>query len=176
MREEDLERLYTELEKRLCNVVFRWVWSMDEAQDVVQEAFVRLWRMRARVDMDTVEPLIYKIALNLAASRRRSRKIWRWVSMDVLRGAAAATRPADESVSANEDRARLRAAVESLPDDLRQVIVLCEYSELSYDQIAQMLSIPVGTVGSRRHRALRRLREQFSSAPTSREGHARETV
>lgn len=93
MREEDLEQLYARLETPVCNVVFRWVWSMDEAQDVVQDAFVRLWRMRARVDMDTVEPLIYKIALNLAASRRRSQKIWRWVSLDVLRDATSAAAP-----------------------------------------------------------------------------------
>jgi len=64
MREDDLERLYARLEKPLCNVVFRWVWNMDDAQD----AFVRLWRMRARVDLATVELLIYKIALNLAPS------------------------------------------------------------------------------------------------------------
>ena len=176
MREDDLERLYARLEKPLCNVVFRWVWSLDEAQDVVQDAFVRLWRMRARVDMDTVEPLIYKIALNLAASRRRSRKLWRWVSLDALGKTASATRPPDESLVVRDDHARLRAAVESLPEELRQVVMLCEYSELTYDQIAGMLSIPAGTVGSRRNRALRRLRETLSSGPVSREGHARETV
>ena len=55
MREEDLERLYVRLEKPLCNVVFRWVWNMDEAQDLVQDAFVRLWRMRTRVDLRSGE-------------------------------------------------------------------------------------------------------------------------
>ena len=54
MREEDLERLYARLEKPLCNVVFRWVWNMDDAQDVVQDAFVRLWRMRDRIDPATL--------------------------------------------------------------------------------------------------------------------------
>ena len=176
MREEDLERLYAELEKPLCNVVFRWVWSMDEAQDVVQDAFVRLWRMRARVNMDTVAPLVYKIALNLAASRRRSKKIWRWVSLDLLRDATSAARPADESLSAREDRARVRAAVEALPEDLRQVIMLCEYSELGYDQIAKTLSIPAGTVGSRRHRALRLLRQHLSTKVEDREPQPRESV
>ena len=165
MCEADLERLYARLEKPLCNVVFRWVWNMDEAQDVVQDAFVRLWRMRDGVDMDTVEPLIYKIALNLAASRRRSKKIWRWVSLDVLRHPASAGRPADESLAAEDEATRLRAAVEALPEDLRRVIVLCELSEMSYDQVADMLSIPVGTVGSRRHRALRRLKQALSATP-----------
>lgn len=83
----------------------------------------------------------------------------------MLRERPSAERPADESLAVQDERARLRAAVESLPEDLRRVVMLCEYSELTYDQIAEMLAIPVGTVGSRRNRALRRLRETLSSAP-----------
>ena len=164
MGEEDLEQLYVRLERPLCNLVFRWVWSMDVAQDVVQDAFVRLWRMREHIDMDTVEPLVYKIALNLAASRRRSQRLWRWVGLHALRDATSADRPADETLAAYAECTRLRAAVEALPEDLRRVVMLCEYSELTYPQIAEMLSIPVGTVGSRRNRALRRLKEALSAS------------
>ena len=163
MREKDLEQLYLRLERPLCNVVFRWVWKMDEAQEIVQDAFLRLWRMRARVDMETVEPLVYKIALNLAASRRRSRKIWQWVTLDAIRGAQSADPAADELLAAREEEDRLRVAVEALPDDLRQVVMLSEYSDLTYEQIAEVLSIPTGTVGSRRHRALRQLREALGT-------------
>ena len=176
MREEDLEQLYARLETPLCNVVFRWVWSMDEAQDVVQDAFVRLWRMRARVDnghrraadlQDRAQPggVAASIAEDLALglSRRAAR-------CDI------GSRPADESLSTREDRARVRAAVEALPEDLRQVIMLCEYSELGYDQIAKTLSIPAGTVGSRRHRALRRLREHLTNRVEGREPQPRESV
>ncbi len=99
MGEEDLEQLYVRLERPLCNLVFRWVWSMDVAQDVVQDAFVRLWRIRERVDMSTVEPLVYNIALNLAASRRRSMRIWRWATLDGLRSAASTVRPVDEDLT-----------------------------------------------------------------------------
>ncbi len=159
MRESDLEQLYARLERPLVNVVYRWLWSMDEAQDVVQEAFVRLWRMRARVELETVEPLIYRIAINLASSRRRSRRLWRWVSLDAIRDQAGGERPADETLEARDDRAELRAAVERLPKDLRAVAVLTELSDLTYPQIGEVLSIPAGTVGSRRNRALKRLRE-----------------
>ena len=166
MGEEDLEQLYARLEKPLCNLVYRWLWSMDESQDVVHDAFVRLWRMRARVDKQTVEPLIYKIALNLAASRRRSKRVWRWVSFDTIRAPSSADEPADDAISSRQELGRLRRAVERLPDDLRRVIMLCEYSELSYDEIAGIMSIPAGTVGSRRHSAIQRLRETLSEAPT----------
>ncbi|MCP3977818.1 MAG: RNA polymerase sigma factor [bacterium] len=175
MREVDLEQLYTRLEQPLYNVVFRWVWNAEEAQDVVQDAFVRLWRMRERVETETVEALVYKIALNLAASRGRSKKIWRWVSLDALRGTAGDARHGDDTLTAGEERARVRAAVEELPHDLRAVILLCEYSELSYEEIARVLAVPVGTVGSRRHRALKRLRRALSPEEPD-ERAARNTV
>ena len=66
-----LEALYVRLEGPLYNVAYRYVWDAAEAQDIVQEAFVRLWRARDRVRMQTVEALVYRIALNLARNRRR---------------------------------------------------------------------------------------------------------
>ncbi len=62
-------------------------------------------------------------------------------------------------MAARDDRAALRAAVDKLPQDLRAVVVLTELSDLTYPQIGEALSIPAGTVGSRRNRALKRLRE-----------------
>ena len=162
MREADLEQLYTRLERPLYNVVYRWVWDPDEAQEIVQEAFVRLWRMRGRVKMKTVRPLVYKIALNLASSRKRARKLWRWVSLDALSSMPSPGMSAEESLSVERRQARFREAMDSLPEELRRVVMLCEFSELSYGEIAGLLSIPEGTVGSRRNRALRTLRAMLS--------------
>jgi RNA polymerase sigma-70 factor (ECF subfamily) len=162
MREEDLEQLYTRLERPLYNVVFRWVWDPEEAQEIVQEAFVRLWRMRSRVEIQTVQALVYKIALNLASSRKRARRLWKWVSLDLLRGAGSSEPSAEETLAAGQRAGRLREALGSLPEELRKVVMLCEFSELSYEEIGNILSIPAGTVGSRRNRALRMLRRLLS--------------
>src|SRR4051794_886636 len=67
-----LEALYMKLEKPMFNVVYRWTWNASDAQDVVQEAFLNIWKARDRVDLATVEPLLYRAALNLASNRRRS--------------------------------------------------------------------------------------------------------
>lgn len=156
-----LEALYVRLEKPLFNVVYRWVWDREEALDLVQEAFVRLWNKRADIDPTTVEALAYRIALNLASNRRRSKKLWRWVSLEALWDRATAEPPDDERVSAREQQRALRAAIDGLPEKLRRVIVLCELSELSHQEIGEALGIPPGTVGSRRHRALALLRAQL---------------
>ena len=99
MDQTDLERLHARLEKSMYNVAFRWTWQEEDAHDLVQEAFVRLWGMRRRVDPATVEPLAYRILINLAASRSRKRKLWRWVSLEAIReteseGAGRGARPA----------------------------------------------------------------------------------
>jgi RNA polymerase sigma-70 factor (ECF subfamily) len=157
--EVELEALYERLEKPVYNVVYRWVWNPEEARDIVQKTFVRLWRMRQRVEMATVEPLVYKIALNLARSRLRRRRIIRWVGLDAVSSTLRDPQDVEAGMARSQDRARVREAVLALPDELRQVIVLCELSDMKYEQIAEALSIPPGTVGSRRNRALRKLRE-----------------
>ena len=53
--------------------MYRWLWNREEVRDVIQDAFARLWQMRDRVEWDRADPLIYRIALNLAAKRRRGR-------------------------------------------------------------------------------------------------------
>ena len=161
--QQRLESLYSRLEKPLVNVVYRWLWDQDDAQDVVQDAFVRVWRMRKDVDVRTVEPLLYKIALNLAKNRLRRRRIWRWVSLEALFEQRSPARDAEEQLSTNQRTKAVRLAVEALPEKLRSVIMLCEFSELTYDEIADVLAIPPGTVASRRHTALERLRKSYGS-------------
>lgn len=156
-----LEALYRRLETPLYNVVYRWVWSAEDARDLVQEAFVRLWRMRARVDMERVEPLVYRIALNLAANRRRSRNVWRWVGLTKVAEPEAGGEGADEGIEARERRAAVRRAVETLPEKYRRVVMLSHFAELSQAQVAEVLGIPAGTVASRKHKAMALLRRKL---------------
>lgn len=161
MSEGDLEALYQRLEKPLFNVLYRYVWSRDEARDLTQEAFLRLWKMRRKVILDTAEPLIYRIALNLAKSRLRRRKILRWVPLERLAGTVVDSADLEREVARSQEHGRLREAVLALPEDLRRVVLLCDFSDMTYDQIGEILSIPAGTVGSRRNRALKQLKVQL---------------
>ena len=176
MQEADLEQLYARLEKPLYNVVYRWVWNVEEAHDLVQEAFVRLWRMREGVVPGKAEPLVYRIALNLAASRRRSKKVWRWVSLEALRTSKSGGRTAEQVLLDEQRHGRVRAAVEALPDDLRRVVLMTECSGLTYDEIGEILEIPPGTVGSRRNRALKKLRRLLAGERTIDEPRTSESV
>lgn len=152
--QRQFEALYTRLEKPVFNVVYRWLWSSDEARDVTQEAFMKVWGARARVRLSTVEPLVFKSALNLAANRLRVRRVRRFFSLDDAGDAVDAKANAEQRLVAEQDRAAVRRAIDALPEKLRSVVVLCELSGLSTSQIAETLGIPPGTVGSRRHQAM----------------------
>jgi RNA polymerase sigma-70 factor (ECF subfamily) len=158
MSETELEALYERLERPIYNVLFRRLWDREEARDLAQETFVRLWKMRRKILPDTVEPLAYRIALNLASSRLRRRRILRWVSLEQPTTAVTDSGDAERELARAGEHSRLREAVMALPDDLRNVILLCEFTDMRYDQVGSALGIPEGTVGSRRNRALKRLR------------------
>ncbi len=155
-----LERLYLKLEKPMFNVVYRWLWNASDAQEVTQEAFLRVWKARERVDIATVEPLLYRTALNLASNRRRSARLWRWLGIDEA-NEPATEGDTDEALASAERRALVRAAIDALPERLREVVVLAELGELTYEQIGATLGIPAGTVGSRRNAALRELQKRL---------------
>jgi RNA polymerase sigma-70 factor (ECF subfamily) len=157
-----LERAFSAWEGPLYNTLYRWVWDAAEAQDLAQEAFLRVWQMRDRVDPNTLKPLLFRVALNLAANRRRSRKLWGFLTLEALRGAPSAGASPDGSLDQAQRVRATRAAVDALPERLRQVITLCELGQMSHAEVAQTLGIPVGTVGSRRHAALARLRVSLS--------------
>lgn len=153
----DFEALYVKLEKPVFNVVYRWLWNTEEARDVTQEAFLKLWNARARIRPETVEPLVFQSALNLASNRLRVRKVRRFFSLDAASTHPDPTADAQGSLEVAQRRAAVRAAIDALPEKLKSVVVLCELSGLSTQQIADTLDVPLGTVGSRRHQAMAKL-------------------
>jgi RNA polymerase sigma-70 factor (ECF subfamily) len=153
----ELEALYARLERRVFNVVYRWLWDRQEAQEVTQEAFLKLWKMRHRIEPATVEPLTFRMAINLASNRRRARALRRWIGWESVPEIAA------KEDSSAEDQARVHAAIEALPEKLKAVVVMTELSEMSYQQVSEALGIPPGTVASRRSAAMVLLRKSLGA-------------
>ena len=149
-----LEQLYVAHERGLYNVAYRYVWNADDARDVVHDAFARLWRKRDAVDWDRAAGLAYTIVLGIARNRRRA--------FAIRRAFGLAPEPPPPRPDAALADARLDAAVrrciDELPDRLRSVLVMCQFSSLDHAQIAAALGIATGTVGSRRNAAIAQIR------------------
>jgi RNA polymerase sigma factor (sigma-70 family) len=138
----------------------------SEADDVVQEAFVKAYQALPRYREGAgFRPWLLRIVVNETRNLQRSR------SRRALRELRVATEeavtrgvpdPADAAVSADR-RSGLLGAVDTLPDELREVVTCRYLLELSEAETAQTLGIPAGTVKSRLHRALASLREVVAS-------------
>lgn len=155
----DFEQLYVAHERGLYNVAYRYVWNADDARDVVHDAFVRLWRKRAALDWERAAGLAYTIVLGLARNRRRSLAIRR--AFGLAREPAGEVQRPDAALAAARLDAAVRSCIDELPDRLRSVLVMCQYSGLDHAAIAGALGIAVGTVGSRRNEAVARIRARL---------------
>lgn len=157
MTRQEFEEIYGALESRLYNFALRWVFDPGQAEDLVHEAFVRLWKRREELRVDTVKGLLYVCVRNLALNELRRRRIREALpALGWLMGSAPET-AAPESMAMRE----LRAVIEALPLSLREVLLMCEFSDMGHAEIARALGIAEGTVASRRNRALRILEEKM---------------
>jgi RNA polymerase sigma-70 factor (ECF subfamily) len=141
----------------------------DDAMDVAQDAMVRFFTNLDRFDTGRpVLPWLFSIVHNRARDlqRRRRRRPGDFgdslVDVDKLEMADRAADP-ERRVRRRELRQRIWKALAELSAEHRQVLVLRDYQDLTYDEIARVLGIPRGTVMSRLHRARRRLRESYGA-------------
>jgi RNA polymerase sigma-70 factor (ECF subfamily) len=133
-----------------------------DAQDVVQEAYLRAWRHYAGFEGTDARPWLLTIVRNCCYTwRRRARSTRDSVQyVDEEHGAADDARlSADAAALCESDRAQLQRALDELQPEYREAIVLREIEEMSYKEIAQVTGTPIGTVMSRLARARRRLQE-----------------
>ena len=130
----------------------------EEAQDIVQEAFIQAYRNLGSFRGDSAFfTWIYRIAFNLAKARHRKQRPF---SIDTSSLSMPSKEPSAEQIfESSEFRTILRTAIAELSIDHQHVIILRELEELDYDEIAQRLDLSVGTVRSRLHRARTQLRD-----------------
>ncbi len=143
------------------------------ADDIVGETFLVAFRRRETYDPERTlaRPWLYGIATTLVARHRRSEE--RFLRALQRTGTDPLPEPMAETVvrrvAAGAQERALGGALARLPRGDRDVLLLVAWADLSYEETAQTLGIPLGTVRSRLHRARRRLREALGGADPTRE-------
>jgi RNA polymerase sigma-70 factor (ECF subfamily) len=146
--------------------------GVDPAEDIVAETFLIAFRQRESYDTSRTDarPWLYGITTNLVGRHRRSEiALYQALSRT---GADPVTEPftdrVDRQVTADGVRRKLAAALARLPAGHRDALLLVTWTELTYEQAAYALGVPVGTVRSRINRARSKLREAFDGVdPTA---------
>ncbi|MDP6778117.1 MAG: sigma-70 family RNA polymerase sigma factor [Candidatus Latescibacteria bacterium] len=155
---------------RLYNFVFRFVSDRETAEDIVQETFLRAFRKRKEYRaIANFSTWLFTIAGNLAKSELRRRKRWRLFSLhrddesDTGLDLPDETYRPDTITESSIADVHIQEAISSLPANYRQVILLRDVEGMSYQEISEIVSCPVGTVKSRVNRARLKLQQKLKN-------------
>ncbi|TWT44618.1 ECF RNA polymerase sigma factor SigL [Phycisphaerae bacterium RAS1] len=151
-----LQSLYEQHATALLRYLRRMFADAAAAEDVLQETFVRAAAKPERLeDADCPRAWLFAVARNVGLTQLRRRPCRPLPP--------AATAPADADVDRRETAEQVWAAIERLPTEMRETLELRLRDDLSYAEIAVVLEIPVGTVRSRLHHAVRKLRGELEA-------------
>ncbi len=158
-------------EKRVYNLAYRLSGNYDEANDISQDAFLRVFQalklFRGEANFST---WLFRIVTNVYLDRRKRTRnkqhlsLEEYIELDENSVARQIEDPGptpDVLAETHERTALLQTAITALPDYQRTMVVLYHTEGLSYDEIAEVLSLPIGTVKSRLNRARLTLREKL---------------
>lgn len=156
---EAFEELVRRMQRRVYGFSYQQLRDLDEAQDLAQEIFVKLYRNLDRFDQARpFEPWFWKLAANTAINYRRKRV------------AAPTDRSADDATTAREQPQHDAALVEALAEldpSYRMPLLLHYYADLSLEQVAMSLSLSIPAIKSRLHRARALLRNALAESAES---------
>jgi RNA polymerase sigma-70 factor (ECF subfamily) len=156
-----LLRTFTELRDELVSTLWFLVGNPDDAHDLAQEVFLRCWRAQDSLpDIRDLRAWIFRVGLNAAKDLHRSawrRRVKPLLGEDIMQ-LADGTAPA-KAVEDAETLTRLRQALVNLRPEEKEVFLLRQNGELTYEQIAHMRNCPLGTVKTQMRAALEKLRK-----------------
>jgi RNA polymerase sigma-70 factor (ECF subfamily) len=164
---EELVRRY---QRQVANLIYVTMGNADEVDDIAQEVFIRAFRSLPNFKFDaSFFSWIYRITMNLCIDEIRKKKIRRVLSLDFLTEDALERSRQDkseetpsDSVLADEKKRMVSSALQKLSPEHREILVLREYEDYSYNEIAEKLNLSLEAVKSRIFRARTELRELLS--------------
>ena len=167
------EELIEAYQKKVFNLALRMIGNADDAADLAQEAFIRIFKaISGFKEQSSFSTWVYRITTNVCLDEIRKRKNRRVISLDeelhmddgdIKRQVESDGPRPDEAAEREELRRIVNEAINSLPVEQRTAITLRDLNGMSYDQIAQILDCPAGTVKSRINRARQALKNVLSA-------------
>jgi RNA polymerase sigma-70 factor (ECF subfamily) len=158
---DTLVRLFNDIRDELISTLLFVLGNREDAQDAAQEAFVKCWGARAQLpQVQNLRAWIFRVCFNTAKDMQRS--AWHRRARP-LRGAetmrAPNELPPSVALEKKESVERLRQAIRGLREEEKEVFLLRQNGDLTYDQIAELRHCPVGTVKTQMRSALDKLRK-----------------
>jgi RNA polymerase sigma-70 factor, ECF subfamily len=160
--ESAFEMLFKTYYKPLCNYAYSFLNDKDEAEEVVQAAFIGVWDKRNSIEIQTsIKSYLYRMVRNACLNVIKHVKVKKAHVTHEMAGGEPTHDNASQSVIAIELEQRILQAMKALPDQCRTVFQLSRFEELKYAEIAEQLNISVKTVENHMGKALKIMRTQL---------------
>jgi len=157
---EEFLRVFNELRVELVSTLSYMLGNHEDAQDAAQDAFLKCWRTRESLaDVQNVRAWIFRVGLNTAKDLQRS--AWKRHARPLLGEAALSKVDVSSPADALEDKevlARLELALVELRAEEKAVFLLRQNGDLTYEEIAELRRLPIGTVKTQMRSALQKLK------------------
>lgn len=147
--------IYQQLYEPLYCFLFRYTCEEQLSIDIVHDTFERLHKVKSdyKRQKGTVKSYVFQIAYRLLINKLNRRKKWRTLLPFLV--------PSSVISYSSDEKLVIQQAITSLPEKQKAVILLTYYHDLTQEEIAQILSVPIGTVKSRLHHAMKTLKEEL---------------
>jgi RNA polymerase sigma-70 factor (ECF subfamily) len=158
-----LEEVFARYQDELLGMLYYVVGNAEDARDVLQDAFIKCWKHREElVGIDNLRAWVFRVALNAGRDARGTawRRHRRPLQNEGRQLAANECRP-ELSAIENEQLRLVREGIGRLRPEEQEVFLLRQDGQMTYDQIAEAIGIPVGTAKTRMRLALARLQESI---------------
>jgi RNA polymerase sigma-70 factor (ECF subfamily) len=154
-----LERLFDECRDELLGTLYYVVGNLEDARDALQESFLKCWHRREQLpEVENLRAWVFRIALNTGRDLRKTAWSRRRQSLREDLPMPSTSDSPPKGLIDREEMQRFRVAIAQLPAEQQEVFLLRQNGDLTYCEIAESLSLPLGTVKTRMRLAIRQLR------------------
>lgn len=155
-----LEDAFAAHQAELLGTLYYLVGNLEDARDALQDAFVKCWRHQSEVgQVQNLKAWIFRVALNTGRDLRQTAWRRKRQALEGEESDLATEQPGPCEIAEHDERlVRLRQAIQELRSEEQEVFLLRQNGDMTYEQIAEAMEIPIGTVKTRMRLALSRLR------------------
>lgn len=159
-------------ERKIFALCYGMLGREDEAKDAAQEAFINAYRNLDKFRGDAkVSSWLHRIAVNQCLTKKRREKTRSETFLDEEKNEeerffiAPEKQTPSHQYESNEKTRAVRQVISSLPEDLRQIVIMKEFQEMTFQEISETLELPLSTVKSRLYTALKQMRMKLERTP-----------
>lgn len=159
--EHSFQQIFHAYYENLCHYAFTILRDMDDAEDIVQSMFLKIWEKREELTIThTVKSYLYRAVYNQCINQLDRRSVQqRFQEQNAAKTSSSVQHP---EIFPDELEARILAAINTLPNQCRTIFIMSRYREMKYAQIAKALDLSVNTIENQMSKALRILRAHFN--------------